>query len=100
MNVTDTAEIIAMIRDIAFLVLLLMAMMGMLAVFILYRKLASMIDSARRTVKQAEDIFSAVSNKVVKPATAGSGAAFGAGKLASFLLGLRRKRRERGGSDG
>ena len=97
MNVTDTAEIIAMIRDIAFLVLLLMAILAML---ILYRKLASMIDSARRTVKQAEDIVSAVSTKVVKPATAGSGAVFGAGKLVSFLFGLRKKRRERGGSDG
>ena len=92
----SVAEIIAMTRDIVFLVLLVIAI---LATLILYSKVSKVLDSAKRTVKDAEDIFSAVSSKVVGPAAAGSGAAFGAGKLMAFLLGFRKKNKK-GGNNG
>ena len=93
----SVAEIIAMTRDIVFLVLLVIAILATLA---LYSKVSKLLGSAKRTVKDAEDIFSAVSSKVVGPAAAGSGMAFGAGKLMAFLLGLRKKKRKKGGTDG
>ena len=93
---TDAAEWLAMIRDI---VLLLLLSMAIVAVLILYRKVASVVDSAKRTMKSAEEIVSAVSDKVVKPATAGSGVASGAGKVAAFLWGFKGRRRKKGGSD-
>ena len=91
----STAEWIAMIRDIIFLVLLAVTL---LAVLILYFKVSSVLSSARRTLKAAEDIATTVSESVVGPAAAGSGVAFGAGKAVAFLFGLS-KRRKKGGKD-
>ena len=95
LTLTDVAEIVGLIRDIAFLLLVVVAI---LVPLLLYRKINAVLGSARRTVQNAEDIVSTVSNRVVGPAAAGSGLAFGAGKAVSFLLGLTRRRR-RGGKD-
>ena len=94
MSVADLGEIVGVIRDIAFLLVLVVTL---LAVVILFRKGSTVLDSARRTLEDAEDIVSTVAGKVVRPAVASSGIAFGAGKVVSFLLGLSRKRRKRGG---
>ena len=91
----DAADIIAMTRDIVFLLLFLVVSM---AVFFLYRKVSSILDSARRTIKNTEELVSTVSSKVVRPAAVGSGAAFGVGKLLAFLMGFS-KRKERGGKN-
>ena len=89
MELADTAQIIGIVRDVL-LVLLLTVML--LVVLILWRKVSSLIDSAKRTAKGAEEIVEAVSSKVVAPATAGAGVAFGMGKVAAFLTGFARKR--------
>ena len=86
----SAAEIIAMIRDIAFLTILLLALILML---VLYRKVSAILGSIQRVSKNAEEIVSAVSQKVVKPATASSGIASGAGKAVAFLFGLARRRK-------
>lgn len=90
----SVAEYIAMTRDIVFLVLLVIVI---LATLLIYSKVSKLLDSTKRTVQDAENIFSAVSSKVVGPAV-GSGMAFGAGKLMAFLLGFRK--RKKGGNDG
>ena len=92
LNVTDTAEIIAMTRDIVFLILALLTVLLLVMVFM---KVSAILNSAKRTIKDAEDIVSTVSHKVVRPATIGSGAAFGLGKLAAFLAGFVGRRRGR-----
>ena len=93
MDLSDTAEIITIVRDIAFLVLLLFLM-------ILIFKVYTFVNSAKRTAKGAEEIVATVADKVVGRAVAGSGVAFGAGKVAAFLLGLRRNRRSgKGGNN-
>ena len=91
------AENIAVARDIAFLVLMAFTLLAMLVLFF---KVSSLLGSAKRTFRNAEDIFSLVSERLVKPAAAGSGMAFGAGKLAGFLLGFGRRRRKGGRNDG
>ena len=97
MDLTDTAEIIAVIRDIAFIVLLLVVAVVAL---VLVRKVSSVVNSAKRTAKGVEDMMSTVSGSVVKPAAAGSGVAFGAGKILAFILGFGRRRKKQGGSNG
>ena len=85
-----------MIRDIAFLVILLTLL---LTTLILYRKLSAVLNSARRTLKGTEDVVSALS-KLARPAAVGSGTAFGVGKLAAFLLGVSRRKKNRRKDDG
>ena len=92
----DAQQITAVIRDIVFLVL---ALVVLLVVFALYRSLSSLVSSARRTIEDAEDIISTVSSRLIGPAAAGSGAAFGAGKIAAFLFGLRRNRKNKNDRD-
>ena len=87
-TVSDIATIIAMARDIVFFLLLAVAL---IVVLVLFRKVSALLDSVKRTVKDAENVISTVSDKVVGRATAGSGVAFGAGKVGAFLLGLRRR---------
>ncbi len=87
----DTAEIIAMIRDIAFLVMLVITT---LAVIIIYFKLSSVLNSAKRTLESVEGIVSTVSEKLVAPA-AGSGLVFGLGKLAAFLFRSRKSKKDK-----
>ncbi len=97
MDLTDTAEIIAVIRDIAFIVILLAMLV---VVFVLFRKVSSVLNSAKRTAKGVEDMMSTVSGSVIKPAAAGSGVAFGAGKILAFIFGLGRRKKKQGGSNG
>ena len=91
--VEDIAVYVGLARDILLLLLLLVTLM---VVFFTYRKVSRVFRSANRIIRDTEDIVSSVSGKIVKPAAAGSGIAFGAGKVAAFLFGLRRKK---GGSD-
>jgi uncharacterized protein YoxC len=91
---SDVAEVIGVVRDIALIAVLLMAMVVLL---VTYRKLSSALESIKRTIKSAEDISDALSTKIVGPATAGSGIASSAGKMAGFLFGLLKKSKSKGG---
>ena len=85
-----------MIRDIAFLVSLLTLL---LTTLILYRKLSAVLNSAKRTLKGTEEVVSALS-KLARPAAVGSSTVFGAGKLAAFLLGISRRKKNQRRDDG
>ena len=91
--VDDIAVYVGLARDILLLLLLLVTLM---VVFFTYRKVSRVFRSANRIIRDTEEIVSSVSGKIVRPAAAGSGIAFGVGKIAAFLFGLRRKK---GGSD-
>ena len=88
----DAAEIVALIRDVALLVMLVITT---LAVIIIYFKLSSVLNTAKRTLESIEGIVSTVSEKLVAPAAAGSGLAFGFGKLAAFLFGSRKSEKDK-----
>ncbi len=87
------AVYVGLARDILLLLLLLVTLM---AVLFTYRKISRVFRSANRIIRNTEEIVSSVSGNIVKPAAAGSGVAFGVGKVAAFLFGFRRKK---GGSD-
>ena len=95
LNVADFAEWIGIVRDGAFLFLIVVAV---LLVLMLYQKVSKVLDSAKRTIKSAEEIVTTVSGKMVKPVAVGSGAAFGLGKMAAFVLGFSKRRRNKGRS--
>ena len=90
--VTDVAVWVALIRDVVLLLLLLTAL---LAALVLFRKVTALLSSASRTVKSVEELTATVSDRLVKPATAGKGVASGAGKVGGFIF--RILRRNKGG---
>ena len=97
MELSDFAEVVGVIRDVLIILIFTMVLVVMLAI---YRKTSKLLDSARRTMKNVEEMADGIANSIVGPAAAGSGMAFGAGKLAAFILGLARKRRKGGKDNG
>ena len=96
LSLAETADILAIIRDSLLILVFLMILMLLV---VTYRKLSAVLNSARKTLKNVEEVAAAVSGKIVGPATAGSGVAFGAGKLAAFVLGFSRKKRKKKGGN-
>ena len=80
-----------MVRDIVLLVLLVVTL---LAVIKLYLSISSLLATAKRAMKAAEEVTATVSESVIGPAVAGSGVAFGAGKLMAFLLGMSKRKKK------
>ena len=91
---SEATEIIGMVRDVAIISILLVAMAMLIFVF---WKISAVLDSAKCTMKSAEDVMAALSSRIMGPAAAGSGVAFGAGKLAAFVLGWTKSKKRRGG---
>lgn len=85
--VQDVAFYVGLVRD---LLLLIILMTILIIVFAIYRKIANGINSANRILENAEEIVTTVSENIVKPASSGSGIAFGLGKLFAFLRGTKK----------
>ena len=86
--VEDVALSLGLVIEVVFLLFLLMAM-GVVW------KVSKVLSSAKRTLEDTQNIVSAVSDKVVGPAAAGSGALFGVGRVMRFLLRRSTKGRRR-----
>ena len=67
----STSEIIVLIRDIAFLSLLVL---GARLAFIFYRRGSNLLNSGKRIARHAEDISSTLSTRFVEPASGVSSA--------------------------
>ncbi len=95
------ANFVGIVRDLLFILLLIAALLVMLMLFMLYRKVAKLLDSAKGVVTSVEEVTETISSTIAGPAAAGSGVAFGAGKVASFLKGFssRDKRTGEGGKE-
>ena len=92
----SAVEVIAVIRDIIIISVLVVAMLIMV---FLYWNARGVLKSLKRTMNSVSEITAVVSDKLVKPATAGSGLASGLGKLASAVAGFRGRKKSRGGAD-
>ena len=98
---TELAELVGVIRDVIMIIAFLISIALLAGLFFLYRKLSRLLDSGRRTVTSLEEVAEAVSKKIVGPAAAGSGVAFGLGKAAAFVRGFRTSKTRKGeGNDG
>ena len=82
------AVYVGLVRDIILLVLLLLILV---AVFLTYRKVSKAIGAVGRIVKTTEEMVTSVQDNLVRPASQGSGVAFGLGKVAAFLRGRKKQ---------
>ena len=96
MSLEDAANTISIIRDVALIVILLLVTTILL---FLYVKISKALNSVARTVNNLADIADALGAKIIAPAAAGSGLAFGAGKLVAFVLGFSKKGKAKGGEE-
>ena len=94
MSLADIADVIGIVRDFLLIFALLAAILILL---VLYKKLASLLDSAGRAMRNAEEVATSISSRIVRPATAGSGMASGIGKLVAFITGFSRRSTSKGG---
>ena len=94
LTATETISIIRDIVIILFVGVLFLFTLGLvLFSFLVYRKVSPLIDSAKRATKNAEDISTNISQKLVKPMVSRSIFALGAGQILSFILGISQKKR-------
>lgn len=84
--VQDIAFYVGFIRDLLILTILLVVL---ILVFSIYRKVSQALNSAGRILENTEDIVNTVSENIVRPASSGSGIAFGIGKMVAFLRGTK-----------
>ncbi len=86
--VQDIAFYVGFVRDLLVLSILLVIL---IVVFSIYRKVSQALNSAGRILDNTEEIVNTVSENIVGPASAGSGFAFGLGKIFAFLRGTKKK---------
>lgn len=84
----DIAFYVGFITDLLVLVIILVILFTVLAI---YRKVTRALNSAGRILDNTEEIVNTVSENIVGPAAAGSGVAFGVGKIFAFLRGAKKK---------
>ena len=86
--VRDIAFYIGFLRDLILLTILLVIL---ILVFSIYRKVSQALNSVARVLENTEEIVNTVSENIVRPASSGSGVAFGIGKMLAFLRGTKSK---------
>ena len=94
---SDIAEVVGIVRDV---LLILVFLLAILILFVMWRKISSVLGSVSGTLRNVEEVADAVSSRFVKPAAAGSGIAFGIGKAAAFVRGMSGKKKRGGKGDG
>ena len=92
MGMSELGDLMGVIRDVILIVTFLILLVLLIGIFALYRKLSGLLDSVRRVAASTEQVADAISSKIVGPAAAGSGLAFGLGKAVAFFGGFRRKK--------
>ena len=90
----SAGDLVAVIRDLTIILFAVVCMLTMLTAtvmgLLLYRKVAPTLDSAKATIKHAQEATSQLSDKVVKPLVSTSTRTFTVGRVVAFILGLSR----------
>ena len=84
--VQDIAFYVGFVRDLLLLAILLFILILVISI---YRKVSQALNSAGRILDNTEEIVNTVSENIVRPASSGSGVAFGIGKMIAFLRGTK-----------
>ena len=91
------SEVIVVFRDVAIIVLAVTTVVALLGAvvggFLFYRKVKPMLDWASTTSRNAEEITTGMSRKLVKPLLGRAGFAVGLGQTLAFIAGYARKNR-------
>ena len=91
MTLGDFADVTGIVRDILLILIVLVSLFILVGI---YRKLSAVLESAKRTAASVDEMVETVSERIVGPATAGSGVAYGLGKAMAFFSGRKSKTRE------
>ena len=91
-TVSDIAIVIALVRDIVFLLLLAVALTLTLIALFAIRRLLNSVEDTAETVQEA---VKKVSENLVEPAAADAGTARKVGRAAGFLWGFFGERRKK-----
>lgn len=86
--VQDIAFYVGFVRDLLLLAILLVILILVISI---YRKVSQALNSAGRILDNTEEIVNTVSENIVRPASSGSGVAFGIGKMIAFLRGTKNR---------
>ena len=70
MTLGDFADVTGIVRDILLILIVLVSLFILVGV---YRKLSAVLESAKRTAASVDEMVETVSERIVGPATAGSG---------------------------
>ena len=92
----DLTGIIAVIRDLMIIVTMVV---GSIAILLLFRSISRLLKTISRTTDKVSESVFEIGDKLVKPATAGSGVAFLLGKLASIVMGFGSKKQDKDRGD-
>ena len=95
-TVSDIAIVIALVRDIVFLLLLAVALTLMLIMLFAIKRLLGSVEDTAETVQEA---VKKISENLVEPAAADAGTARNVGKAAGFLWGFFGGRRKKSGKN-
>ena len=79
----DTAYVVGIIRDI--LLIFVLVFTGV-ALFVVFRKLSSVLESVDGTLKSTREVADAISERFSESSSSGGGVASGIGNVLSFLL--------------
>lgn len=92
----EASEFIGIIRDLAIIVVAVVSLLLLTAAtimaFLVYRKIAPLLDSTKATMKQTQEATSLLSDKFVKPLIGASAFAFTTGRVVGFILGVSKGR--------
>lgn len=83
MTLESTAHLVGIIRDVLFIFILLFVA-G--AIFFVYRKLASVLESVEGTLKSTREVADAISERFSEPTSSGTGFVYGVGKVLAFFM--------------
>lgn len=83
MTLESTAHLVGIIRDVLFIFILLFVT-G--ALFFVYRKLSSVLESVDNTLKSTREVADAISERFSEPTSSGTGFVYGIGKALAFIM--------------
>ena len=91
MNLESTATLVGIVRDVLLIFILLFV--GV-ALYVIYRKLSSVLESVDGTLKSAREVTNAISERFSESTPSDGGFILGIGKILSFIRRLFARNRD------
>lgn len=83
MSLDSTALWFGIIRDVLLIFILLFLTV---ALFVVYRKLSSVLESVDGTLKSTREVADAISERFAEPTSSGTGFIYGMGRVLAFIM--------------
>ena len=83
MSLESTSQWVGIIRDVLFIFILFFVSV---ALYVIYRKLSSVLESVDGTLKSTREVADAMSERFSEPTSSGTGFVYGIGKAVAFVM--------------